>query len=161
MEIRNNTFNPNFQAITVPKKCQRRFMTALREECDADRLLKCVQIFEKELTNKNNVILKDVGYMCGGPCNGHLRAMVNGNDYWNSDTWNLLPAKPDTFLKKLSKKAGKGLTKIEKYERKALDYTHKAEQLKMKQLTKEGKVTEAERRNYLLGRIYELIQPKA
>lgn len=167
MEVRNNVSTQNFGAIMVPKNCQRRFMIAMREAYDGSKnnegLLKCVQTLEKELSNKNHVDLRDVGYFAGSKCNGHWRAFVNDNDYWNTDTFFSEPMMPHKFLAKLSKKAGKGMSKEEHLFRDAQDCTNKAEILRMRKLIKEGKLTLEEQRDYLIGRIYELInfRPKA
>lgn len=161
MEIRNNSSSQNFGAIMVPKDCQRRFMIAMREAYDCSKnnegLLKCVQTFEKELSNKNHVNLRDVGYIAGSKCNGHWRAIVNGDDYWNTATFFGDPMMPHKFLAKLSKKAGKGLSKQEHLIREAQDYTNKAEIVETRQRIKDGKLTFDEQRDYLIGRIYELI----
>lgn len=160
MEIRNNvnTPNTNFRAIMVPKAngCQKRFMIALREECSTEQLLKVFQTLEKEVKNKNHAILEDVGYMAGSPCNGHLWAKVNNKTYWNTDVFPFVQSIP-RFMKKISNKAGKYLTKAENIERKAIDLEHKAERIRVKEQMKDPRVTDTERRNYFLGEIYKLI----
>ena len=160
MQVQNNIQHTSFKAIMVPKDCQRRFMTALRQECNAEQLLRCVQVLEKEKTNANHVIVRDMGYIAGNSCNGHLKATVNNKSYWNSDSLFSFPTIPQ-FLEKMSKKAGKYLDKPQKLARKAQDLLNKKEMIETKAMRKEhiakGFVTEEENRHYLLGEVYKLI----
>lgn len=166
MKIQNSTTQTNFKAINIPKESQRRFMAALREECNADQLLRCVHVLEKEKKNLNHIILRDLGYIAGQKCNGHLIGYVNKKSYCNLDNVFFTPTIPE-FLEKLSKKAGKSLDKTQKIERKAQDKLNKKELLESRKIRKEhiakGYVTEEENCNYLLGEIYKLINhlPKA
>ena len=150
----------NFKAIMVPRSSQKRFMTALREECNSQELMHCLHTLEKEKNNLNHVIVEDLGSLAGQPCNGHLRADVNGKSYWNSSFFICPPTIPD-FLASMSKKAGKNLDEPTQLRRKTLDIINKAERNEFKQnqkrWIKEGAVTEKENKHYLLGEIYKLI----
>ena len=159
MDVRNNTFNPNFTSVIVPKASQRRFMIALREECTTDNLLRCLQTIEKEKKNPNNIVISDVGYFWGQPCCGHLCATVNGDVFYNSDCFLTFPT-PAKFLDKMSKKAAKFLSKDEKVARKSQDIHNKAEIIEKQQLRQKGLVSEDEQRNYFLGEIYKAINMK-
>ena len=165
MEIRNNNNyqqSPAFKRIIVPKESQKRFMRALRAECSPTELLEVLHVFEKEAKNtKNNIRIKDIGYLFGTPCNGHWEATVAGCTYNNCNI-NLqsifkgLPSAPK-FLKKLSDKAGEGLDKTQKTIRTKIDELAKKELAKKKLIFKDGGVVDGERKGFLCGEIYKLM----
>lgn len=161
MEIRSNNYyqqSPAFKRVVIPKESQKRFMRALREECSPTDLLKVLQVIEKEATNtKNNIVIRDLGYLFGMPCNGHWEATVAGNTYNNCSSF-LFPAKPPKFLKMLSDKAEKGLSKEEQLARLAKDKANEIEIAKKITRFKDGAITEAERKSYLCGQIFDLIR---
>lgn len=172
MEIRNNNMssmpkmnNTNFKAMrmygTSAKdlaKTQDRFMQALVDECSTVELMRVLQTFKKEAKNKVNTWFRDLGYLAGFQnVNGHLRGVVNNKEYWMADSVFTIPSIPN-FLKKLSEKAGKGLSKPEVADRKALDLEHKAERIRFKEALKSGRINEQETRDNLLDQIFEFVK---
>lgn len=175
MQVYNNTNPPNFTAFVIPKSSQRRFMRALRNECNTKDLIEIRNTMEQQVANPKRITLIDLGYMFGQPVDGHLFGTVNGKEYSNCSLLDLFGHSIPKLIKKLARKADDTVLKDEK--RKALSILEECKfqtcannkrqerKLAIKQevknalkLQKQGKVTKEEQNHYLLGEIYKLIK---
>jgi len=175
MKVNNNENTPNFTAFVMQKSSQKRFMRALRDECNTRDLIEIRNTMESQIKNQKTIRLIDFGYMFGQPVNGHLSGTVNGKEYSNGFIMDFFGHSIPKLIKKLARKADDAVLKDEKRKASTLleecllhtkaqnrrqeqDMATKLDIKNALKLRKQGKVTKEEQNHYLLGEIYKLIQ---
>lgn len=143
--------NPNFTAFVFEPKSVKGFVKTLKQECNADQLLRVCHIIENQQGNANNILMKDCEFYGGLPCFGHFEAFVNGKSFNNGNIFNPKSWSMRRFLSKLAKEAEKkNPNPLSKEAQKALKLEQKAELMYQKSERLKGRSTEEKQKAKLL-----------
>ena len=151
--------NPNFTAFKFfDHKSARGFVKTVKQECNADQLLRICHIIENQQKNTNNIVMKDFEFYGGLPCFGHFDAFVNGKCFNNGNIFNPRSWSIKRFLTKLAKEAEKkNPTPLDNDAKKALKLEQKAELLNQKAERVKGRSTEDQQKAKLLHYIENVL----